>query len=149
MKSHTTSSLLATVLLSIAPQIYADMYSDNKTTVEEIKQEATETTHVIKDYTVEKRDEAARKVEARLNSLDTRIKALEARIDRNWEKMDNAARTRARNTLTVLHEKRIQAAEWYGSLRNSSTEAWGHMKKGFSDAYNSLRNSWEKAEKEY
>jgi predicted nucleic acid-binding Zn-ribbon protein len=149
MKSHTTLSLLATVLLSIAPQIYADTYSDNKTTVEEIKQEATETTNVIKDYTVEKRDEAARKVETRLNSLDTRIKALEARIDRNWEKMDNAARERARNTLTVLHEKRIRAAEWYGSMKNSSTEAWGHVKNGFSDAYNSLRSSWEKAEKEY
>jgi hypothetical protein len=74
---------------------------------------------------------------------------MEARIDRNWEKMDNAARERARNTLTVLREKRIRVAEWYGSMKNSSTEAWGHMKKGFSDSYSSLKSSWEKAEKEY
>ncbi len=115
--------------------------------MEEIKQEAAETTNVIKDYTVEKRDEAARNVEARLNSLDTHIQALEARIDKNWGNMDKAAR--ARSTLTTLCEKRIRAAEWYGSMKNSSTEAWGHMKKGFSDACSSLRNSWEKAEKEY
>ena len=149
MKSHTTLSLLATVLLSIAPQIHADTHSRDKTTAKEVQQKATETTDAIKNYTVEKRDEAARKVEARLNSLDTRIKALGARIDNNWEKMDNVARERARNTLTVLHEKRIRVAEWYGSMKNSSTEAWGHVKNGFSDAYNSLRSSWEKAEKEY
>jgi predicted nucleic acid-binding Zn-ribbon protein len=149
MKAYMHLPLLVIVLLSAVPLIYADTHSDDKTTVEEIKQEATDTTNLIKDYTVEKRDEAAKKVEARLNSLDTRIKAMEARIDKNWEEMDNAARERARNTLTVLHEKRIRAAEWYGSMKSSSTEAWGHMKKGFSDAYSSLRNSWEKAEKEY
>ena len=149
MKAYILLPLLVIALLCAVPTIYADTNSDDKTTVEEIKQEATETTNVIKDYTVERRDEAARKVEARLNSLDTRIKALEARIDRNWEKMDNTARARARDTLTVLHEKRIRAAEWYGSMKNSSTEAWGHMKKGFSDAYSSLRSSWKKAEKEY
>ena len=149
MKAYIHLPLLAIVLLSVIPQIHADTHSDDKTTVEKIKQETTETTDAIKNYTVEKRDEAAKKVEVRLNSLDIRIKALEARIDRNWEKMDNAARERARNTLTVLHKKRIRAAEWYGSLKNSSTEAWGHVKNGFSDAYNSLRSSWEKAEKEY
>jgi len=149
MKTYILLPLLTIALLSVVPQVYADTNSDDKTTVEEIKQEAVETTNVIKDYTVEKRDEAARNVEARLDSLDTRIQALEARIDKNWDNMDKAARARARSTLTTLREKRIRAAEWYGSMKNSSTEAWGHMKKGFSDAYSSLRNSWEKAEKEY
>lgn len=149
MKIYILLPLLTIVLLSAVPQIYADMNSDDKTTIEEIKQEASETTNVIKDYTVEKRDEAARNIKARLNSLDTRIQALEARVDKNWENMDQAARVRARSTLTVLREKRIRVAEWYGSMKNSSTEAWGHMKKGFSDSYSSLRNSWEKAEKEY
>lgn len=149
MKLHTKSALLATVLLSIVQQIHADTHSEDKTTVKQIKQETAETADTIRNYTVEKRDEAAKKVEASLRSLDVRIKAMEARIDKNWEKMDNAARTRARNTLTVLREKRIRAAEWYGSMKNSSTEAWGHMKKGFSDAYSSLKSSWEKAEKEY
>lgn len=149
MKAYIHLPLLVIVLLSTTPQIYADTHTDEKATVEEIKQEVTEATNVIKDYTVEKRDEAAKKVEAKLNSLDTRLQALEARIDRNWEKMDNVARERARNTLAVLREKRIRAAEWYGSMKSSSTEAWGHMKKGFSDAYSSLRSSWERAEKEY
>ncbi len=63
--------------------------------------------------------------------------------------MDKAARERARGTLTALHRQRIRVAEWYGSLKNSSIEAWERMKNGFSDAYNSLRSSWEKADKEY
>ncbi len=149
MKAYISLSLLTIVLLSAAPQIHADMHSSDKTTAQEIQQKAAETTNAIKSYTLEKRDEAAKKVEAKLNSLDARIEALEARIDRNWDKMDKAARERARSTLTALHIQRIRVAEWYGSLRNSSIEAWEHMKNGFSDAYNSLRSSWEKAEKEY
>jgi hypothetical protein len=149
MKAYTSLSLLTIVLLSTAPQIHADMYSSDKATAQEIQQKAAETTNAIKSYTVEKRDEAAKKVEAKLNSLDVRIEALEARIDMNWDKMDKVARERARSTLTALHKQRIRVAEWYGSLKNSSIEAWERMKNGFSDAYNSLRSSWEKAEKEY
>jgi len=149
MKAYISLSLLTIVLLSVAPQIHVDMHSSDKTTAQEIQQKAAETTNAIKSYTLERRDEAAKKVEAKLNSLDARIEALEARIDRNWDKMDKAARERARSTLTALHKQRIRVAEWYGSLRNSSTEAWEHMKKEFSDAYHSLRSSWEKAEKEY
>ncbi|TFH07498.1 MAG: hypothetical protein E4H07_09010 [Nitrosomonadales bacterium] len=149
MKSHTTLSLLAAALLSIASQIYANEDSTEKTTTIEIQQKAGEATNAIKNYTVEKRDEAVKKVEANLNSLDTRIEALEARIDKNWNKMDETARERARGTLTALRKKRVQVAEWYGGLKNSSTEAWEHMKEGFSDAYSSLRNSWEKAKNEY
>ena len=51
MKSHTTLSLLATVLLSIAPQIHADTDSRDKTTAQEVQQKATETTGAIKNYT--------------------------------------------------------------------------------------------------
>jgi hypothetical protein len=149
MKAYISLPLLTIVLLSSAPQIHADMHSSDKTMAKEIQQKAAETTNAIKSYTVEKRDEAAKKVEAKLDSLDTRIEALEARIDKNWDKMDKSARERARSTLTALRKQRIRVAEWYGSLKNSSTEAWEHMKNGFLDAYNSLRSSWERAEKEY
>jgi hypothetical protein len=34
-------------------------------------------------------------------------------------------------------------------MRSSSTDAWEHMKKGFSDAYQSLYDAWEKSVKEF
>jgi hypothetical protein len=78
--------------------------------------------------------------------LDAHIDALEARIDKGWDKMSKTAREEARSTLKALRSQRVKAAEWYGGMKNSSIEAWEHMKQGFSDAYKSLQSAWEKAE---
>lgn len=41
------------------------------------------------------------------------------------------------------------AGEWYGGMKHSSAGAWNQMKKGFSDAYQSLYDSWKKATDEF
>jgi hypothetical protein len=50
---------------------------------------------------------------------------LETRIDTDWDKLDNAAREKAWATLKVLRKQRTQAAEWYGSIKNSSADMFG------------------------
>ena len=127
---------------------YADSAND-KTSIEDVKKEARDFTQALKAYTADQRDEAIKKAKAALDDLDKRIDALELRIDNSWDKMDKAARENARASLTALRKRRSQVAKWYGSLKSSSTEAWGHMKKGFSDAYDSLYDAWEKSEKEF
>lgn len=82
-------------------------------------------------------------------NLDKRIEELEARVDESWGKMDKAAREKARANLKALRKQRTQVAEWYGSLKSSTGDAWEHMKKGFSDAYKALNDAWEKSEKEF
>ncbi|TFH07621.1 MAG: hypothetical protein E4H07_08855 [Nitrosomonadales bacterium] len=137
------------VFLGAAQVVYADKYSDDKTSGKEVQHEVVDAAKAIKNFAADKRDEAAKNVEVALISLDSRIDAMEERIDKKWDKMNEAARERARSTLTKLRKKRIQVAEKYGSLKNSSSEAWEHMKKGFSDSYRVLRSAWEKAESEY
>jgi len=88
-------------------------------------------------------------MKAALDNFDKRIDALETRIDSDWDKMDRAAREKIRASLSALRKQRAQAAEWYGNLKSSSADAWGHMKKGFSDAYRALSDAWEKSEKEF
>jgi len=154
MKTRTAPSLIVLALLSVPPLVLASEhdasnYANDKTTATDVRHEVADTANAIKNYTADKRDEAARKAKAALDALDVRIHVLEARIDENWEKMDKAAREQARSTLDALHKQRVEAAEWYGGLKNSSTKAWGHMKSGFSDAYHALHSSWEKAEREY
>lgn len=149
MKKRTTVSLLTVALLGIAPLSHASQHENDKTTAKTVRQEVADAAEAIKHYTADKRDEAASKAQAALDALDARIDAMEARIDKNWDKMDKAARERARSTLKALREQRVEVAEWYGGLKNSTTGAWEHMKAGFSDAYKSLRGAWEKAEKEY
>ena len=136
------------VLYGIAPLCFAETES-GKTSIEEVKQETQEVIQAVKGYTADQRDEAIRKTKAALASLDKRIDNLETRIDNNWNEMDKAAREKARASLRALRKQRTQAAEWYGSLKSSSADAWGHMKKGFSDAYKALYDAWEKSVKEF
>lgn len=124
-------------ILGITPLSYAETSSE-KTSIDEIKQEAHD-----------QRDEAIHKTKEALDNLDKRIDELEAHVDKNWDKMNKAAREKARDSLKVLRKQRIQVAEWFGSLKNSAGDAWKHMEKGFSDAYKSLNKAWEKSEKEF
>ncbi|MEA3470039.1 MAG: hypothetical protein U9R57_17685 [Thermodesulfobacteriota bacterium] len=84
-----------------------------------------------------------------MESLDKRIDDLEARIDQNWDNMNKAAREKARANLKNLQKQRVKLAEWYGSLKSDSGAAWEDLKKGFSDAYDSILDAWIKAEKEF
>jgi hypothetical protein len=149
MKQYFALSLMSLSLLGIAPPSQAAQHENDKTTAKEVRQEVTDAAEAIKGYTADQRDEAAKKAKAALAALDARIDALEARIDKNWDKMDKAARAQARSTLQALRRQRVEAAEWYGQLQSGTAEAWEHTKKGFSDAYRSLQQAWEKAERGY
>ena len=131
--------------LGIAPACYADTVSD-KTSINDIKQETRELIESLQAYSVEGRDEAIHKAKAALDRMDQRIDALQLRVDNNWDKMDKAAREKARASLKALHEQRTRVAEWYGSLKSSSADAWGRAKDGFSAAYMAFHDAWEKSE---
>ena len=141
-------AMLFIAVLGTTSLCYAGPSSDNGS-IGEVKREARDFIHALKAYSADQRDEALRKAKAALDDLDQRIDVLERRIDDNWDKMDKAARRHARDSMDALRKRRTQVAEWYGSLKNSSVDAWGHMKKGFSDAYKSLYDAWEKSEKEF
>ncbi len=117
--------------------------------MEGVKKETQDMLKALGDYTIDQRDEAVRRAKESLDILDKRIDALEESIDESWDKMDATAREKARASLKALRKQRTQVAEWYGSLKNSTGEAWGHMKKGFSETYNALSEAWEKSVKEF
>jgi len=135
-------------VLGIALPGYAETSSE-KTSIEEVKQETQDLIQTLKAYSADQRDEAIQETRSALKNLDKRIDALETSIDNNWDNMNKAAREKARNSLKALRKQRTKVAEWYGSLKSSSVDAWEHMKKGFSDAYNALYDAWEKSEKEF
>lgn len=153
MKKHSTLAMIVFALLGAGALSHASEHDGSKAepekiSTETVRQKLNEAAEAIKNYSADKKDEAAIKAKAALDELDQRINILEKQIDRDWDKMDKAARVQARNNLKTLREKRLQAAEWYGALKNSSAEAWEQMKQGFLNAYKSLRSDWEKFEKE-
>lgn len=147
MKSQICALMLIGIL-GVTTLSYAQT-EDAGTSIEEVKKETRDLLQTIDAYSADKKDEAVQKAKEGLDRLDKRIDALEARIDKNWDKMNEAARKEARENLRALRKQRNQVAEWYGSMKTSSAGAWDHMKKGFSDAYKALSDAWEKAEKEF
>ncbi len=135
-------------VLGAAPVCFAETAGE-KTTAKDVKQEAQEVIQALKGYTVEQRDEAIKKTKAALDNLDNRIDDLEKRIDESWDKMNGAARREARQSLKELRKQRVKVAEWYGSLKSSSADAWEHVKKGFSESFKAIHNAWGKAVEEF
>ncbi|MFT6916350.1 MAG: chromosome segregation ATPase [Motiliproteus sp.] len=123
----------------------ADATTNAATTLKEINKETQDLLQSIGSYTVDQKTAAVKKAKEGLNNLDNRIDALEARIDKNWDHMDRAARQKARASLQALRQQRNQVAEWYGSLKNGTESAWGHMKQGFTDAYKGFNAAWEES----
>lgn len=133
--------------LGMTPASYAETSSD-KTSINEIKQQSQELIESLGAYSAERRDEAIEKAKVALDNMDKRIDVLEQNVDDNWDKMDKAAREKARASLKALHKQRTEVAEWYGSMKSSTADAWGRAKNGFSAAYMAFHDAWEKSEKE-
>jgi hypothetical protein len=136
-------------LLAVSPLVFAAETSGNKTAAKDVSRKADETGRAIKSYTVEQRDEAIKRAKTALDDLDTRIRRMERKLDSEWERMDQAARKKARATLDALRRERNEAAEWYGGLKHSSAESWEQVKAGFVKSYEALRESFAKARKEF
>ncbi len=125
------------------------MISENKTSIKEVKQETQDLIQALGAYTADQRDEAILRANTAVNNLDKSIDELEKRIDDNWDQMNQTARKKARANLKALRTQRNEVAGWYGSLKTSSTDAWEHTKKGFSDAYKALGDAYEKSANEF
>lgn len=134
-------------VLGMAPWCVAESAGD-PTSLEEVKAETRDLLQALKSYSAQQRYMAVDETRAAMERLDQRIDALEAQVDQRWEKMSQSARQEARSSLKELRKQRTHVAEWYGGLKNSSADAWGHVKQGFTGAYTELQQAWEKAEKE-
>lgn len=147
MKFNIYAIMLAGIL-GTTPLCYAKTTTE-QTSVAEVKKETKDLIKTLKSYTIEQKDEAIKKTKTALNNLDKRMDALEARVDENWDEMDEKSRKKARESLKTLRKQRNKVAQWYGGMKGSTASAWEHMKEGFSKAYKSINTAWEKSENEF
>ena len=136
-------------LLAVSPWSLAAEAPGGKTTAKDVSKKAGETGRAIKDYTVAQRDDAIKSAKAALDDVDARTRRLERKLDNDWDKMDQAARKKARAALAALRRERNEVAEWYGGLKHSSAESWEQVKTGFVKSYEVLRESFARARKEF
>ncbi len=135
--------------LAIPSGSFADRTAEEKTTKKEVKQEIKEAFEAVENYTADQRDEAVEEIKVALENIDSQIEGMENRIGKKWDQMDRAARRKAGSTLASLRKQRNELAEWYGGLKYSSAEAWGHVKNGFLKSYKALSTAFGKAQSEF
>ncbi|HKJ05761.1 MAG TPA: hypothetical protein VJ974_09205 [Geopsychrobacteraceae bacterium] len=141
--------LTIALLVFVSGNAVASSHQDGETTATDVKKEAVETYDTLKNYTVEQRDEAMKFAEEKLSKLDSRIEKLQGTLDRKWQNMSDASRKKTRQTLNQLKQQREKAAEWYGGMQHSSSEAWIEVKKGFADSYERLEKAFIEAKSHY
>jgi len=140
------AGLLALILL---PGVAGTSAQEEATDFEDVGREARELLSAIGDYSASQRDEAMDATEEALDKLDRNIESMEHSMRKRWDSMDAATREQARESMRELRKKRNELSEWYGAMKNSSGGAWDEMKDGFSEAFETMGDAWEKAVAEF
>lgn len=116
-----------------------------QTTGKDVGQKAAETGDAIRDYSVEKKDEAVAHAKRLAADLDARIKELEAQAS----KQTGEAKAKAQAQLKDLRAKRAEASRKLADLSRASKASWDRAKEGFANAYRDLATAYDKAAAEF
>lgn len=145
MKTNTfkllSSLYVATLFWPSAYPASAAEAPDDTPSMQRIGREMNDTARAIGDYSAQKGNEAADTVKSGFNDL-------KSQTTEQWNRVDQATHEKSREALEAMGKQRDEAAIQADRLKDGSQDAWGHVKKGFSDAYSSFRQAWEKPGKE-
>lgn len=130
-----TIGVLATSALPVPAQ----------TTSKDGSQKASETGQAIKDYTVEKKDEAVAHAKKITADLDAKIKDLEAQAAKQTGELKAKSQAQIKN----LKAKRAKASQKVAELSRATKASWDRAKEGFADAYRDLVAAYEQAVAEF
>jgi ferritin len=133
--------VLATTVLLAA----AHLPAPSQTSAQDVSKKASETGEAIRDYTVERKDEAVAHAKKLATDLDAKIKELEARAS----KQTGEARAKLQEQLKDLKAKRDAASRKLNDLTRASKASWDRAKEGFADAYRDLAQAYARAAGEF
>jgi hypothetical protein len=116
-----------------------------QTSAKDVGQKAGETGEAIRDYTIEKKDEAVAQAKKITADLDAKIKELKAEASRQT----GEAKAKAQAQIKDLEAKRATASKKASDLGRASKASWERAKDGFADAYRDLATAYDKAAAEF
>lgn len=116
-----------------------------QTSAKDVGQKAGETGEAIRDYTIEKKDEAVAQAKKITADLDAKIRELKAEAARQT----GEAKTKAQARIKDLEAKRVKASRKANDLGRATKASWDRAKEGFADAYRDLATAYDKAAAEF
>jgi hypothetical protein len=140
MRDVATTALLV-IGLTLALLVVPVGPGWSQTTGKNVGQKAAETGEAIRDYSVEKKDEAVAHAKRLAADLDARIKELEVRA----AKETGEAKDKAQAQLKELRAKRAETSRKLGELGRAGRASWDRAKEGFANAYRDLATAYDRA----
>jgi len=112
-----------------------------------VAQTSTSTMDAIKNYSVEKKNEAAAHSKKLVSDFDTKIKDLETQISKDTSAAGADAKRQGKELkeLTDLKAARAQAATKADEMGKASAESWNGAKQAFADSYKDLQKAYDAA----
>ncbi len=129
--------------LICATAILFSVYSD-ATTKEDVGNKASEAAAAAVSYTQEQKEEFQKSMEQKLEELNTQISDLKEAS----AKKGTQARKETQKTIAALEAKKETMKKDLAQLKTRTGKAWGEMKSGMSQAWDSLKESYDKAKSE-
>jgi glutamate-1-semialdehyde aminotransferase len=137
--------IIPAIVVTIGVLAAAALPVPAQTTSKDVSQKASETGQAIKDYTVEKKDEAVAHAKKITADLEAKIKDLEAQAS----KQTGEIKAKSQAQIKDLKAKRTKASQKVTELSRATKASWERAKEGFADAYRDLASAYDKAVAEF
>lgn len=134
------SAIAAALVVAAMPAVVSAPMS-----AQDVGKKATETGEAIRDYTVERKDEAVAHARKLAADLDAKIKELESQA----ANQTGEAKAKLQEQIKDLRAKRDAARAKLNELTRASKASWERAKEGFANAYRDLAQAYEKAAAEF
>lgn len=111
-----------------------------QTTTQDVTKKATAAWEAMKDYTVERKNDAVAYGKKLMSDFDGKYRELEKKA----AGATGEAKTKSEQQLKALRDKRAQAAKKLDELGKASGQTWDKVRRDFTDAYRELQEQYDK-----
>jgi peptidoglycan hydrolase CwlO-like protein len=123
------------------PTVSEESAKESGLSFNEVKEKVGEAVAVTKDYIFQESQHYQKKMEEKLEEIDTQIEEWRPKI----EEAEKDVRARLEKELAELENKRDDVQKQLEALKEPTQEAWEEMKSGMDKAIQELESALEKA----
>lgn len=139
-KEDTTETVVAKKPVTAEPA----PGEDTPVTSEDVKQKVGEAVDTAKEFTKQKRDEYAAKLQQQLDEMNDEIAKLK---DKGADLKDDA-KAKWNDQIDTLEKHRDQMSKKLKEFNESSAEAWTGLKRDLDIAWKNLKQAYDKTKEE-
>jgi predicted phage tail protein len=136
---RTASAVVVATALSLVLHVPSPV--SGQTSGKDVAKKTGEAAEAIRDYTVEKKNQAVAEGRKLLKDADARIKQLDAKA----AKATGEVKAKSQEEIKELKAKRALVSQKLDEMGKATAASWDSVKNGFADAYKDMHEAYGKA----